>query len=489
MRTRTAALLAAAAILGAMAASSMGGRGDLRELAEMTRIRAPMPEGELEDIAEITTTEALSSSAAPGLPATVATVSFQKQTISYPVLSPSGQQIGTTAWRVVKGTGNCCENHLGATKTGRLLDYGGAYINFSDDNGLTWKQVRPAEPLLGPEGTVVNAPGGDIVGITWDPYTGDRVLAFKMNASNGTWEYMYTPLHTPFYDREWIAVIPGPHTVAGQTVPYITVIRGGWPSKAVWYYSLDGLHYAIASNKVLTQLAGGNVNAWLPTAADPEADWTQPISESGISPLIGGGALARSVDALDAGWYRIAPGSMLWSSFKLGDGSELPDGRLVMDSRGWSHVVNVSEGNVTYRLSKDGGMTWSTVTSALPANHTVEEWDLRANGALGVTAVAIHAHNSVTDKDQDLVMRFATVCGTPELVRTHLVGKGDLNASSGLGASIRFDFATTSMLPDGKVATSIIDNAHTSPAVAVELDTTFVEGYTPPLLSCGVPAP
>jgi hypothetical protein len=103
--------------------------------------------------------------------------------------------------------------------------------------------------------------------------------------------------------------------------------------------------------------------------------------------------------------------------------------------------------------------------------------------------VAIHAHNATTDKDQDLVLRFATVCGTPELVRTHLVGKGDLNASSGLGASIRFDFATTALLPDGKVATSIIDTAHQSPALAVELDTTFVAGYTPPLLSCGVPAP
>jgi hypothetical protein len=407
------------------------------------------------------------------------------------VLSPGGQQIGTTSWRVVRGTGNCCENHLGATQTGRLIDWGGAYLNFSDDQGLTWKQVRPAEPLLGPEGTVANAPNGDIVGITWDPYTGDRVLAFKMTAATGTWEYMYTELHTPFYDREWISVIPGPHTVAGQTIPYITVIRGGWPAKDIWYYSLDGLHYAVASNKVLTQLAGGTTNAWLPSTPDPAADWTQPISESSITPLRGGGALARGVDTLDPAnsWFRIAPGSFLWSRYNLGDGTALPAGRLVMDSRGWAHLVQAEGGAVTYRLSQDGGRTWSTTTAALPPNHSVEDWDLRANGQLGLTSVAIHAHNDAWNVDQDLVMRFATKCGTAELVHTNLVGKGDLNASSGLGASIRFDFATTAILPDGKIATSIIDSAHTAPALAVEIGTTYTAGYTPPTLSCGVPAP
>ena len=491
MKLRTVALLTAVAVLAALRIVGTAGPNDLAGLGELTRLRAPMPDATLEDIAADSTADALANFAAPGLPASVQNVTFQPQTLSYPVLAPTGEQIGTTAWRVVPGTGNCCENHLGATRTGRLLDFGGAYLNFSDDQGLTWKQVRPAEPLVGPEGTVVNAPGGDIVGVTWDPYTGDRVLAFKMDGTTGAWEYMYTALHTPFYDREWIAVIPGPHTIGGQTVPYITVLRGGWPSKSVWYYSLDGLHYAIASNKVLTQLAGGTTNAWLPTEANAEADWTQPISESSITPLIGGGALARSVDTLDpaGSWYQLAPGSMLWSRFYLGDGSDLPTGRLVQDSRGWAHLVDVDEGAVTYRLSKDGGRTWTSTTAALPPNHTVEDWDLRANGAAGVTSVAIHAHNGASSVDQDLVMRFATVCGTPELVRTHLVGKGDLNVGAGLGASLRFDFATTAILPDGKVATSIIDSAHRSPALAMEIETTYLPGYTPPLLSCGVPAP
>jgi hypothetical protein len=500
-RLRAVALLASVAVLaGLRVVGISAGPGDLTALADRATLRAPMPDARLEELAVGTGTEAVARADAQGLPATVQTVSFAKQTISYPVYSPDGAQIGTTAWRVLRGTGNCCENHLGATRTGRLLDFGGAYLNFSDDQGLTWKRVRPAEPLVGPEGTVVNAPGGDIVGVTWDPYTGDRVLAFKYDATTGYWEYMYTALHTPFYDREWIAVIPGPHTIAGQTFPYITVIRGGYPSKAVWYYSLDGLHYAIASNKMLTALVGGRTDAWLPSSPDPEADWTQPISESSITPLIGGGALARAADTLDTSvtvegilpannWWMLEPNTLVWKQHRLGDGTELPRGRLVMDSRGWSHLVSVVEGEVTYRMSQDGGRTWTTATAPLPANHRVEDWDLRANGVLGLTSVAVHAHNDVSDKDQDLVMRFATVCGVPELVRTHFVGKGDTNAGSSLGPSIRFDFATTAILPDGTIATSLLDSAHLSPALAVELETTFVPGYEPPPLSCGAPAP
>lgn len=425
---------------------------------------------------------------APGLPATVGTISFPTSTVIYPVYDAAGMQIGWTKWRVVAGTGNCCENHLGSTKTGRLMDFGGDYLNYSDDRGVTWRQVRPQDLMLGAEGTVVTAPGGDILGVTWDPYTGDRVLSYKMDGATGAWSYAYSPLHTPFYDREWIAVIPGPHTIAGQTVPYISVIRGGVP-KSVWSYSLDGLHYTVASVKMLTALAGGATSAWLPTTPDPEADWTQAISEGSITPLNGGGALARSADPLDNGNYRLAPGSLLWSRYTLGDGSQLPPGRLVMDSRGWSHVVDVQGNDVSYALSRNGGRTWETRDVKLPPGHTAEDWDLRANGALGVTAVAIHAHNGLTNTDQDLVLRFATLCGSPELVRTHKVGLGNVNASSGITAAIRFDFATTALLSDGKVATSILDSAHLSPAVAVEGYTTYKPGYEPPLLSCGVAAP
>jgi hypothetical protein len=496
MKLRTISLLLAVAVLGALAglgavSGKTSGLRDLRQLG----LRAPdLQPGSWIGNGALSSAPAAHDDLAPGLPATVEGITFSKALRTYPTRDATGAQIGTTTWRVVRGTGNCCENHLGVTQAGRLLDYGGAYINFSDNQGVTWQRVRPAEPLLGPEGTIAQAPGGDIVGITWDPYTGDRVLAFKMDAATKAWSYMYTPLHTPFYDREWIAVIPGPLTVAGQTVPYLTVIRGGYPAKDIWYYSLDGLHYLAASNKVLTQMAGGaGVSRWLPNTPNAEADWTQPISSMGMAPLNTGGALAWRVDTLDslggAAWWSVEPGSLQWTRFRLGNGSELPDGRLVQDSRGWTHVVNVDGGTVTYGLSKDGGQTWSSTTTALPDGHTVEEWDFHANGQLGLTAVGVHAHNSATDRDQDLVLRYGTGCGSPEHTRTQFVGMGDLNASRGVGADIRFDFATMVILPDGRVATSMMDTLHTSPALAVEVSTALNEGYEPPLLSCGVPAP
>ena len=88
----------------------------------------------------------------------------------------------TTKWRVVEATGNCCENYVTTTREGRLLDFGGTYVNFSDDRGLTWNQVRPLTPLVNGEGTIVLAPGGDVLGVGWDPYSGDHLQACKDGA-------------------------------------------------------------------------------------------------------------------------------------------------------------------------------------------------------------------------------------------------------------------------------------------------------------------
>src|SRR5688500_7355936 len=71
---------------------------------------------------------------------------------------------GTTDWTVVLSTGNCCENYLTSNSQGRLYDFGGSYINFTDDRGKKWKQVRPITPLVNGEGAIAMAPGGDVVG-------------------------------------------------------------------------------------------------------------------------------------------------------------------------------------------------------------------------------------------------------------------------------------------------------------------------------------
>src|SRR5688500_9108315 len=57
-----------------------------------------------------------------------------------------------TEWRVVDATGNCCENYLTTDHRGRLYDFGGKYVNYTDDRGLTWKSVQPLTPLYNGEG-------------------------------------------------------------------------------------------------------------------------------------------------------------------------------------------------------------------------------------------------------------------------------------------------------------------------------------------------
>jgi hypothetical protein len=102
-------------------------------------------------------------------------------------------------------------------------------VNYTDDRGLTWKSVRPLEPLVNGEGAIAMAPGGDVIGVEWDPYSGDHLIAFKYTALTGRWQYKEMPLHQPFYDREWISVLSDLFTIDGQLVPYVTFIKGGVP--------------------------------------------------------------------------------------------------------------------------------------------------------------------------------------------------------------------------------------------------------------------
>jgi hypothetical protein len=98
---------------------------------------------------------------------------------TYKTINPGTGAVGTQRWRVIQGTGNCCENYLTSTSSGRLYDFGGSYLNYTDDRGLTWKSVRPLEPLVNGEGTVDVAPNGDVIGVEWDPYSGDHLLNYK----------------------------------------------------------------------------------------------------------------------------------------------------------------------------------------------------------------------------------------------------------------------------------------------------------------------
>jgi hypothetical protein len=111
-----------------------------------------------------------------GLPATVVAIAPVVGSASYASIDygkkPTAQddRHATTTWRVIHDTGNCCENYVTATPSGRLLDFGGTYINYTDDRGLTWHQVQPLTPLVNGEGGIVVGLNGDVLGVGWDPY-------------------------------------------------------------------------------------------------------------------------------------------------------------------------------------------------------------------------------------------------------------------------------------------------------------------------------
>ena len=218
----------------------------------------------------------------PALPAQVVSIQRPTALVAYPTVDYGKKtRAGSTTWRVVQGTGNCCENYLTTTKGGRLLDFGGSFVNFTDDRGLTWHQVRPLTPLVNGEGTIVLAPNGDVDAIGWDPYSGDHLQAFKYEAFSGKWFYAEQPLHQPFYDREWITVVPGPFSIGGRTVPFISFLKGGYPWKDPAFVSTDGLTYTDASSMFLDETLNAPVEVMnaIPSSIDPNV---RPSKRSGV---------------------------------------------------------------------------------------------------------------------------------------------------------------------------------------------------------------
>ncbi|MDQ3991071.1 MAG: hypothetical protein M3245_02005 [Actinomycetota bacterium] len=394
---------------------------------------------------------------------------------SYPTVDhtdPEGPRQGSTEWRVVVGTGNAAEVWLTATKEGRLLDLGGRYINYSDDLGQTWKSVRPLEPLVNAEGSVVVAPGGDLVAVTWDPYSGDRVLNYKYSAADKTWYYTYNPIHTVFWDRPGIRVAPGPFQTPLGTVPYITWING-LPHDP-WYYSVDGLNYPFVSSPARERGLTSSVQA-LPEVkgANEWFDWMQPNLDPILqsTAALGEGRLLHGTSSI------FMPEDLKWHPYSLPSGATL-SGRTHTDSRGRLHSVISGGGGFTYRISSDAGRTWNSlfVPGGSPG-------DFKANAAAGVAAVW------QIQNRKDHVVKIDITTDEPKLMRRYEVGLGDDPRSGGIGfygisGGHRFDFSSIVVFADGRVAVSFMDSTTkmkfptlatdvVSPAVAIELDTTL----------------
>ena len=334
------------------------------------------------------------------------------------------------------------------------------------------------------EGTIVMAPGGDVVGVGWDPYSGDHLQAYKYEADTGKWQYTETPLHQPFYDREWVTVVPGPFTIDGRTVEYVSFLKGGWPSKELWYWSTDGLTYTQVSSKIVDKTLSGAAARVVATGVRSDSDWNQAITDAGMITL-GGSTLLAAPDypSSNSAWSLFDGAAFEWVPAKFADGTT-PTGRFQVDSLGRLHNVIPAGSKFTYRWSADNGATWASLDVALPAGQAIEEMDFRANRAAGVAAVVIRAQdaNQGSDVDQVYKIGIGRKDATPRLLRRFQVGLGDANSTSGVGNDVRMDFQTITIFPDGRVAVSFLDSttktnspttgaSRPSPALAVELST------------------
>ncbi len=424
-----------------------------------------------------------SSAQGVGLPANVVDYSALALEASYPTFDADGRPAGKAAWRVVTGTGNCCENYVASAPSGRLLDMGGSYIRYTDNFGKTWKEVRSISRTVGGEGALSPAPGGDVVGVTWDAYSGDHAIAFKYDAELESWTHSEAVLKTPFFDRPWFAVIPGPFTFGAIEAEYITILRGGFPSKDVMYISYDGLNYFQASQHETQGATEEPIERWLDFEPAAYLDWVQPNVSTGVSALPGIGALSWNggiqfpmMPTSDTGFVMEAPEAD-WDPFLFPNG-KFPDGDYLADSRGRLHRFSPdrnAKGVATafeYHISSNGGRGWTSMRIPLPERHYIEEYDFKVNAKLGIAAIAIHAHRNEKkeskEADQDLVYELDITRDKVRVERLYYVGTGDANVGDSFNVSggARFDFATIAILPDRTLVTSFVDKMHTSPALA-----------------------
>jgi hypothetical protein len=407
------------------------------------------------------------------LEAEVADATAMVSETSYPAFRGNGTPLPDQNWRIVEGTGNCCENYIASTSTGRLFDFGGDYLYFSDDEGGSWRRVEPADPLPNyGEGAVAVAPNGDIVGVAWNPYYGDRLVPFKYEAAEERWYYSVTKLHQPFFDREALAALPGPFQFAGETYPYIVLLKGGTPAKDPWLVSLDGLNYFVPSARFMDQMTSTPVRGALKFVGTPAHDWLQTTYQTHLTALGPGQAIGGfagyAEDSLSRPWG-LLDSSIRWSTFAF-DGEQLPGkGNLLSDSKARLHYVVATQEEIIYKMTVDGGSTWITHTIPLPDE--VEgrtSVDFRANGALDLTAITAHVHFESGSKD--FVYKLSTKRDRIRLTRIFEVGDGQLITGSGVASTDpRFDFSTITLLPDGRIALSFIDGEHTTPALAIEM--------------------
>jgi hypothetical protein len=425
------------------------------------------------------------------LPPTGATprlVDVPVRTAAFPVYDRHGKRTGKASWRMSAAGGNCCETYVNATPDGRIVESGGTYPWYTDDGGKHWYQVVFDVPdqndngaaVAGGEGATVTGPGGDVYGVTWDAYSGDHLQAFRYTAQTRTWEVAEVVMKSPFYDRPWLTYAKGPFVLDGLPTNEVLDVTGGGITKDIDTLSPDGLDYGDPSFFYYDETHRAPAKFRIPVVRNPDADWWQPHPGARTLPLTAGGVLrfANSEDITGTvtdtqvcDVARLKPSNSAWQCVDM---KAKLAGVVRQDSRGYLTEVYPAPGYhaLVLATSRDGGLHWqSTLLKPPPgAGKLIESegtlYDVVTNGALGQAVVSARV-DDLDGVGHDMVFRVDIKKAQPRLMKTYLVGKGDINTTIGVtgSAGYRFDYESVALLPDGRIAVTFDDSTCIQPTV------------------------
>lgn len=381
------------------------------------------------------------------------------------VTDANGTVLDQTPWAIFTRAqgGNGAEHYLATTHSGWITNLGGEYPYWSEDGGLTWHYYAPLTEQfdgLG-EGAIIDAPNGDILAMSWYPYSGDRFIAYFYDSSVGRWNNnMFEREYGPFYDRPWIAAVPGPITWLTSTYPWASLVSSNFYKDI--QLSLDGLNYEPWADPNTAQ---GTEVFDLDFNPGHEFDFLTPHREIDATPIPTGGLLLPRYFGDENAFLRT---DLTWARHRQENGVPIPAPHLVIDSSGALHSVEQDGDTLIHHLSLDGGATWnSSQAYEWPNASHLEEWEFQADGKNELAVIYMRFQVGDVDKDVLFHIRKYRISLEPDNIT--MIGQGDLDATSGLGNDIRFDFASLAILPDGRAVVSYQDNTDVDPLFAVEL--------------------
>jgi hypothetical protein len=422
----------------------------------------------------------------PPIPPSGATphlVKVDVRTSAYAVYDARGHRTGTARWRISPAGGNCCETYVSSTRNGRIIESGGTYPWYTSDEGRHWYEVKFDIPdqndngpaIAGGEGATVTGPGGDVYGVTWDAYSGDHLQAYRYTAQTNTWQAAEVVMKSPFYDRPWLTYAKGPFTLDGKKVTHLLDSTGGGITKDIDTLSPDGLDYGDPSFFYYDEKQASTGKARIPVVRNADADWWQPHPGTGTLPLNAGGVLrfGNTEDLTVSSACKVArlvPATSTWQCVHMRGAF---NGVVRQDSRGYLTEVYPAAGNTALVLatSRDGGAHWRTTTLKAPHGsgvrlETSSLFDVVANGQMGQAVVSARFDDSAQN-GHDMVFRVSIAKAKPRLLKTYLVGKGDLNTANDVtgSAGYRFDYESVALLRNGHIAVTFDDSTCVQPTV------------------------